>query len=61
MSTLGLCPCGEWLDDHTFAEAEAHMSLLISPECREGWHRECPGDPCECTACHLNGDPGVAP
>jgi hypothetical protein len=34
--------------------------LLLSPKCRDGEHRACPGDTCECTVCHLADVPGVA-
>lgn len=60
MSTLSLCPtCGVGWDAHTVAMAELCATPLLSPECREGWHRECPGDPCE-DLCHVTGEPGVA-
>lgn len=33
---------------------------LIDPDCRDGLHTACAGDPCECE-CHTSGIDGVRP
>jgi hypothetical protein len=33
---------------------------MIDPDCRDGKHTSCVGDPCECE-CHLSAVSGVAP
>lgn len=61
MSAAGVCEvCGIDLDAHTVGAAEACTSLLVDPDCRDGKHTACAGDPCECE-CHVLDAPGVAP
>ena len=52
--------------DTRAAERKAYESCadagfpMIDPDCRDGKHTSCVGDPCECE-CHLSAVSGVAP
>lgn len=68
-NTVLFDPVGGWQEDLDEALAPRILTgpltadgsgPLLDPDCRDGKHTSCLGDPCECE-CHTSGTDGVRP